>query len=1080
MSSFFRRHVRGLLRTTFSAPQSTETISSIATNNADDDFDNHDESEEERLLLSLDHRLGPAGTSSENNFQTRNGKKRQSAPEVYSGKTGLDLPNIHIGPLSMPIKACHTGPEGGLTCVQPMRQRTIAKMAKLDDEEFSLSSMDEEVDEREEEEEVEVREEEENEEVREEENEEVKERDEEREEEKEEEDEEENEGKEVGEEVKEGRGENGEERFEEENEEEKKGTEVKNEVIEEMNGFRPVDEDQEDLSGRYQQQTQLIKPTKETKFLEVPKKENKKIKKTTRKSRGGGKALIQSADSIEALGLVGVDDFSPFRNGSALEQLDWSSWDEHRALGLSTSLYERHPVSGLPAGHPIADVFGIIARENNAILALADGVNWGDGARLAARCAIRGAIDHLNNAIERQQLNTTNEIFHSMLGAFHAAHALILQEGGALTTLCVAFVAPVKDSDSSVLCVCNVGDSLCFVYNQTHGVNEITLGSHNIAQMRDMRDAGGALGPVDGRNPQLHNLTCSMTFVEKGDLPRDEAEEEVTETITSEKENNLTTNQQQQRNNTSSTLLPPPFHKTKSAPASNIENVRKPINGTHQHLSLQNKPPLQNTNNNINNLIPSPLREMKRRQPAATLPFVDAPQRHELMLLRMNDIISNGLCIPHEHQQNSPQERRQISAVELCNNLVQFAYKLSSAKRHTLEDPELYRTRTHSRTEERLRRKMIRNMIMEMPGKLDHASVVAYQVGSEWPATNERENNERTIFEESPINNLKIEDLEIKEENREENVFNNAINPNKQSVAVQCSWRPPTAAFSRSSKHPQQHTQTQQTLNTNTTTQTKTFNTINISNNIINNQQKHQTNIKEKRCLADLSPSKIVPVKTFEEKDVLIGLKTKKNVEKNREINTNKSPYEELPRFGEGDEEENSQSENYENKQILNGDKGRKSKRRHGRGSLARHTLGVDVSWLKRLVTNKHGISAEENNSNKHENNKEEENKEEKNKQEKNIKHENNKQNNTPENNLNNNNKHLNNIRTQQQHKHSPPTLNRNNNKHEEGETTRFSSTSSSSSTNSQKHQKHNPRLDSFDLINKNLKKRNINNFFFT
>jgi len=38
-----------------------------------------------------------------------------------------------------------------------------------------------------------------------------------------------------------------------------------------------------------------------------------------------------------------------------------------------------------------------------------------------------------------------------MLGAFHAAHALILQEGGALTTLCVAFVAPVKDSDSSVV-----------------------------------------------------------------------------------------------------------------------------------------------------------------------------------------------------------------------------------------------------------------------------------------------------------------------------------------------------------------------------------------------------------------------------------------------------------------------------------------------------------------------------------------------------------------------------------------------------------------------------------------------------
>lgn len=107
-------------------------------------------------------------------------------------------------------------------------------------------------------------------------------------------------------------------------------------------------------------------------------------------------------------------------------------------------------------------------------------------------------------------------MFHALLGAFHAGHALILQEGGALTTLCVALVAPVKNSDSFVLCVCNVGDSLCFVHNPAYGVREITLGSHDIGQMRDMRDAGGALGPVDGRNPQLHNLTCSMTFVEEG------------------------------------------------------------------------------------------------------------------------------------------------------------------------------------------------------------------------------------------------------------------------------------------------------------------------------------------------------------------------------------------------------------------------------------------------------------------------------------------------------------------------------------------------------------------------------------
>lgn len=80
---------------------------------------------------------------------------------------------------------------------------------------------------------------------------------------------------------------------------------------------------------------------------------------------------------MEALGLVTNDEnysSSYQRNSSILEQFNWSSWDENKALGISTSLYERHPVSGLPAGNPIADVFGIIARENNAILALADGV----------------------------------------------------------------------------------------------------------------------------------------------------------------------------------------------------------------------------------------------------------------------------------------------------------------------------------------------------------------------------------------------------------------------------------------------------------------------------------------------------------------------------------------------------------------------------------------------------------------------------------------------------------------------------------------------------------------------------------
>lgn len=71
-------------------------------------------------------------------------------------------------------------------------------------------------------------------------------------------------------------------------------------------------------------------------------------------------------------------------------------------------------MTGTNAGTPIADVFGIIARENNCILALADGVNWGEGSRLAARCAIRGALDHLNSFVESSPFENTTVRFLDM------------------------------------------------------------------------------------------------------------------------------------------------------------------------------------------------------------------------------------------------------------------------------------------------------------------------------------------------------------------------------------------------------------------------------------------------------------------------------------------------------------------------------------------------------------------------------------------------------------------------------------------------------------------------------------------
>jgi len=50
-------------------------------------------------------------------------------------------------------------------------------------------------------------------------------------------------------------------------------------------------------------------------------------------------------------------------------------------------LYEKNPTNDTSNGEPIADCFGIVARPNSAILALADGVNWGKNTDLKHICS---------------------------------------------------------------------------------------------------------------------------------------------------------------------------------------------------------------------------------------------------------------------------------------------------------------------------------------------------------------------------------------------------------------------------------------------------------------------------------------------------------------------------------------------------------------------------------------------------------------------------------------------------------------------------------------------------------------------
>ena len=186
--------------------------------------------------------------------------------------------------------------------------------------------------------------------------------------------------------------------------------------------------------------------------------------------------------------------------------------------GIVTSLYDKLKDGSGNVGDPVADCTAVIARPNNCILVLADGVNWGERSRLSARSAVYGAVTYLTRQGTLDNAESTRDVFRSILRSFETAQNIIMEEEATLTTLCVGVVVELPEKDKWGFCVVNVGDSLGFVYNATGGVREVTIGSHSLDDERDMRYSGGALGPADGCNPDLSNLTCSYTQLETGDL----------------------------------------------------------------------------------------------------------------------------------------------------------------------------------------------------------------------------------------------------------------------------------------------------------------------------------------------------------------------------------------------------------------------------------------------------------------------------------------------------------------------------------------------------------------------------------
>ncbi|ALC47848.1 CG9801 [Drosophila busckii] len=420
------------------------------------------------------------------------------------------------------------------------------------------------------------------------------------------------------------------------------------------------------------------------------------------------------------------------------------------AYGISVSLYENNMLTKEPMGSPIADCFGCVVRGDASAMAMADGVNWGDGARLAARSAVHGCLDYLDRAVFGQahecRATTTQEVFVSLLRSLWEGHGCILEVGGALSTLTIAVVLPLDGAPGKyVVCACNVGDSLGYVYSKKHGVRELTQASHDISSMRDMRDALGALGPADGNKPELSNLTFSMSCVERGDIVFltsdgisdnfDPVVGKFAEAWTPDVKLQQATKLAPKRQNKSASAIYARLHPASATPPT---RTRQPKAGSPPS-SVPSRPKYMRSQTLIEArqgsvASPTPTPALQRIPKSVMgLPLVTGPQRHALTLYRLEDLLSYGI-----NGTFSPC----ASARRLCHLLIDFVRMITSARRKTLEQRELFfklstgpdgvkREVELNRMQHRAARKRIvdSSTFSALPGKLDHATVLAYTVG---------------------------------------------------------------------------------------------------------------------------------------------------------------------------------------------------------------------------------------------------------------------------------------------------------------------------------------------------------------
>lgn len=349
------------------------------------------------------------------------------------------------------------------------------------------------------------------------------------------------------------------------------------------------------------------------------------------------------------------------------------------ADGDSITLYEHKPGNTQHHGDPIADVFSIVVRPNNCIMAVADGVNWGIKPRLAARCAVHGVMEHLNlNLYKKSNApNNIQDIFHAILRSFHSGQNMIIKQGGTTTTLCVGIVVELQEPRGGArwgLCVVSVGDSLCYVWRgDVQMVYEITSAMH-AGKERNPRDCGGCLGCDLGDQPDLSNLLCCFVPI---------CDEDVVFIVSDGVSDNSD----------------PVILKEALAEGQPIS----PTSDNNQALGEQEEVPSSNSSS-----------------AALLLPTVNPEQRQALALIKLTSILkskSRAVKMPlHAQDVRDVIINHVIEATEMKREYLEKCWM-------ELEKPDI------TVSERRVNERKIAQHIKSMPGKLDHATIVAYKAG---------------------------------------------------------------------------------------------------------------------------------------------------------------------------------------------------------------------------------------------------------------------------------------------------------------------------------------------------------------